>query len=139
MPRCIKLNGIRIRFMNDREAFLLLLSYLLPFGGIIHIIWGIDIGNNSETVFGIVCLLATIPIMGYLLYSAKKEKRLLKYGAKKIRLLINMFCHILASCVLMVAEYLILRNFGFEIQYIILIICLSLVIMTIIVNFLQKF
>lgn len=124
--------------MNNREAFLLLLSYLLPFGGIIHIILGIDIGNSYKIVFGVVCLLATLFIMSYLLYSAKKEKRLLKYSAKKTRLLVNMFCHILTSCVLMIVEYSILRYFGFEIRYIILIICVSLVIMTIIVALLKK-
>lgn len=125
--------------MNDREAFLLLLSYLLPFGGIIHIIWGIDIGDILKIVFGFACLFTTLFIMGYLFYGAKKESKLLKYSAKRTRLLVGVFCHILTSCVLMVAEYLILRNFGFEIRYIILIICLSLVIMTIIVNLLQKF
>lgn len=124
--------------MKDGEAFLLLLSYLLPFGGIIHIIWGIDIGDIPKIVFGVACVLATLLIMGYLLYSAKKEKRLLKCSEKKTRLLIGMFTHILISCVLMLIEYLILRYFRFEIRYIIAIICLSLVITTIIGNLLKK-
>lgn len=124
--------------MKDSEAFLLLLSYLLPFGGIIHIIWGIDIGNNSKIVFGVACLLATMFIMGYMLYSAKKEKRLLKYNTKKTRLLVGMFCHILTSCVLMAVEYLVLRYFRFEIRYITAIVCLSLVITTIIGSLLKK-
>lgn len=125
--------------MNDREAFLLLLSHLLPFGGIIQIIWGIDIGDILKIVFGVACLLATLSIMGYLLYSIKKKKRLLKCSAKKTRLLVGMFTHILTSCVLTIVEYLVLRHFGFEIRHIILIICISSVIMTIIVNLLQKF
>lgn len=124
--------------MNDQEAFLLLLSYLLPFGGIIQIIWGIDICNISKIIFGIVCLLIALFIMGYLLYQAKREKRLLKYSTKKTRLLVGMFTHILTSCVLTIVEYLILRYFGFEIRHIIPIICLSLVIITTILHFLQK-
>lgn len=124
--------------MKDSEAFLLLLSYLLPFGGIIHIIWAIDIGDIFKIVFGVICLFVALFIMSYLLYSAKKEKQLLKYSTKKTSLLVGMFTHILTSCVLMIAEYLILRNFDFEIRYIILIICLSLVIMTIIINLFQK-
>lgn len=124
--------------MNDIEAFLLLLSYLLPFGGIMHIIWGIDIGDNSKIIFGVICFFVTLPIMGYLLNSAKKEKLLLKYNARKIKLLVSMFRHILTSCVLIITEYLILRLFCVEFRYIIPIICISLVIITIIVNFPQK-
>lgn len=124
--------------MNDREAFLLLLSYLLPFGGLIHIFWGINIGNNSKIVFGVVCILLTFLIMGYLLYNAKKEKALLKYSEKSIKLLIGIFRHILASCILMITEFLILCYFGFQFRYNIAIICISLVITTRLFNFLQK-
>lgn len=95
-------------------------------------------GNIQKVVFGVFCILATLLIMGYLFYSAKKEKRLLKCTKKKKRLLVNMFSHILISCVLMIAEYLILQRFGFEIRYIIAIVCLSLVITTIIGSLLKK-
>lgn len=124
--------------MNDREAFLLLLSYLLPFGGLMHIFWGIDIGDNSKIVFGIICLFIALFIMGYLIYSAKIEKRLLKYSARKIRLLVNMFRETLAGCVLIIAEFLILRFFNIQIRQIIAILCISLVITTILALLLQK-
>lgn len=69
--------------------------------------------------------------MGYLLYQAKKkEKRLLTKSSKKIKLLLNMFTHIIASCILMIIEFVILCSFGVEIRYIILIICLLLIIFT---------
>lgn len=103
-----------------------------------YIFWGINIGNNSKIVFGIACIFVALFIMGYLLYSAKKEKQLLKYDAKKIRLLIGMFRHIIASCALMIAEYLVLRFFNIQFRQIIAIICISLVITTIIATFLEK-
>lgn len=124
--------------MNDREAFLILLSYLLPFGGLINIFWGIDIDDSSKIIFGIVCLFIALFIMGYLLYSAKKEKRLLKYSARKTHLLVGMFRHILASCILMIVEYIILFYFGFQFRYNIAIIFISLVISTFILAMLKK-
>lgn len=124
--------------MNDREAFLLLLSYLLPFGGLMHIFWGIDIGDGSKITLGIVCLFTALFIMGYLLYSTKKEKRLLKYSEIKIRLFVCMFRHILASCALMIAEFLILRFLDIKFRQIIAILCISLVMTTITVTFLEN-
>lgn len=117
---------------------MLLLSYLLPFGGTIHIIWGIYIGDNSKIVFGIVCVLTTLFVMGYLLYETKKEKQLLKYNRRKTNLLSGMFRRIVASFILMIVEFLILRRFGIQFRYIILIICISLVIFTFIFEMLKK-
>lgn len=124
--------------MNDIEAFLLLLSNLLPFGGLMNIFWGIDISDSSKIIFGIVCLFIAIFIIGYLIYSTKKDKRLLKYGAKKIRLLFGVFRQVIASCILMIIEFIILWNFGFEIRQTMLIICLTLTITTIITHLFQK-
>lgn len=101
--------------------------------------WGIDIDDSSKITFGIVCLFTAIFIMGYLLYCAKKEKRLLKYSARKAVLLFGIFRQILASCALMIAEFLIFRLLDIQIRYIITIICISLVITIIVVTFLEKF
>lgn len=62
--------------MRDIEAFLMFISYVLPFGGIIYIFFGIDTGDKSKIVFGIVCVIIALFIMGYLLYQAKKRKTL---------------------------------------------------------------
>lgn len=124
--------------MNDQEAFLIFLSYLLPFGGITNLIIGTAKQNILRIVVGIICVLATLLIMGYLIYKAKKEKLLLTKNAKKIKLLIDIFRQILASCILVIAEFLILWSLGIEIRQTLLIICISLIIMTIIANFLKK-
>lgn len=124
--------------MNDREAFLILLSYLLPFSGLMQIFWGIDIGDSSKIIFGIVCLFIALFIMGYLIYSTKKEKSFLIYDERKINLLVGIFRHILASCALMIAEFIILRFLDIQIRHIIAIICISLAISTIFVTFIKK-
>lgn len=124
--------------MNDIEAFLILLSYLLPFGGITNLIVGISEKNILRIVVGIVCVIIAIFIMGILIYNAKKEKRLLKYNERKIKLLLGMFRHIIISCILMIVEFLILWHFGIEIRQTIPIICISLVIMTIIFKMFNK-
>lgn len=117
---------------------MLLLAYLLPFGGLTHIFLGIYTSDRSKIVLGLFCLLTSIFIMGYLLYQSKKEKRLLKISEKRTTLLVGMFRHIVASCILMIAEFLLLSNFGFLFRYIIAIICLSLVILTAIFEMLKK-
>lgn len=124
--------------MNDREAFLLLLSYLLPFCGLMHIFWGIDIDDSSKIIFGIVCLFIALFIMGYLIYSTKKDKRLLKYSERKVMLLFGIFRQVIANCILMIIEFIILWNFGIEIRQTMLIICLTLTITTIITHLFQK-
>lgn len=124
--------------MNDIEAFLLLLSYLLPFGGVTNLIVGIAEQNILRIIVGVVCIFPTPLIMGLLLYHARKEKLLLRHNARKIKLLVGMFRYIIASCILMIAEHLVLWNFGIEIRQTILIICLSLEITTIIAHLLQK-
>lgn len=124
--------------MNDIESFLLFLSYLLPFGGLMHIFLGIDTGESSQVVFGIVCIIISLSIMVFMICSAKKENQQLKYNARKIKLLVKMFRHIIISFILMIAEYLILWSFNFEIRQTILTIFISLVITTIIAHFLQK-
>lgn len=116
--------------MSDIEAFLIFFAYILPFGGMIHIIWGIEIGNNSKIIFGVIGVLFALFVMGSLLYQSSKEKRILSKSAKKKKLLIVMFRHIVASCILMIVEFLMLRLIGVQIRHTIPIICISLVIMT---------
>lgn len=125
--------------MNDIEAFLLFLAYMLPFGGMVNLVIGITENNNSKIIFGIVCIFATLLIMGYLLYCVKKEHCLLTKRAEKTKLIIGMFRHITVSCILMIVEFWVMWNFGILVRYIILIICISLIIMTIIVTILEKF
>lgn len=120
--------------MTDIEAFLIFLVYILPFGGIGNIIYGVTENDKSKIILGATCLLVALFIMGYLIYQSRKAKRLITNN-KKEKLLAAMFREIIVGSVLMISEFLILRNFAVQIRYIMLIICISLVIMTILFNF----
>ena len=120
--------------MNDIEAFFLLLTYILPFGGIGNIIYGVTESETTNIVLGSICLFATPLIMGYLLYKLHKQNRLLTKN-KKAKLLVGMFKQIIGGCILMLVEFLILWHLEIEIRYIILIICISLGIMATLSNF----
>lgn len=124
--------------MTDIEAFLLFLVYILPFGGIANIIIGTTENDTMQIILGMVCIFASLFVIGYLLYRAKKENHLLTGNTKKIELLANIFWQITVGCILMIVEFLAMWNFGIPIRYIISIICISLIIMTITVNLLEK-
>lgn len=124
--------------MNDIEAFLLFLSYILPFGGIANIFVGITENDKVRIIFGLACMVITLLIMGYLLYHAEKDNHKLAKNSNKPQLLFGMFRHIVIGCSLMVVEFLVMWNFNIQIRYIIAIICISLVIMTIIITIFEK-
>lgn len=123
--------------MNDIEAFLLFLVYILPFGGIGNIIYGTTENDKSKIVLGIACMFTALFIMGYLLYQSRKEKRLLA-NDKKTKLLVSMFRQVIGGCVLMIIEFLVLWHVAVQIRYIMAIICISLVIATILAHLQQK-
>lgn len=124
--------------MTDIEAFLLFLVYILPFGGIANLIIGIAENDNSKIIPGMFCILASLFIIGYLLYREKKENRLLAPNIEKAELLVGIFRHILGCCIVMAVEFIVMQNFNVPIRYIFSIICISLIIMTIIVTLLEK-
>lgn len=110
--------------MNDIEAFLLFLVYILPFGGIGNIIYGTTEDDQSKFVLGIACMFTTLFIMGYLLCQSRKEKQLLA-NDKKTKFLVSMFRESISGCVLIIIEFLILRHLAVQIRYIMAIICIS--------------